>query len=221
LNYQVCGKLKGQYKITKANFQHNHPITRESYQFHHRNRQLPQDLKQPVAEMLAAGAKVAKVALLMSQKCGKIILPKDLYNQTTRTKIPEYQMQSMIKPNMSEKAKYNAAFRIAQELVNNMKRMKQNDFENHLKKLMQHSDLISKRVDYVILPIDSENDKNDKSFVHGDNLTVESRQFGDNNDESNNSLSSQTSQFSIESTTSTQSSKSSFNLNEKRIVNGI
>jgi hypothetical protein len=130
-------------------------------------------------------------------------------------------VRSMIKPNMTEKAKYSAAFRIAQELVNNMKRMKQIDFENHLKNEMHLSDLIAKRVDYVVLPIESENDKNDKTLVHGDNLTDEIRQSGDIDDELNNSLSSQASQLSVESTTSTQSSKDTFNLNEKRIVNGI
>jgi hypothetical protein len=48
--------------------------------------------------------------------------------------------------------------------------MKQNDFENHLKNVMQLSDLIAKKVDYVITPIESENDKNDKTLVHGDSF---------------------------------------------------
>lgn len=65
---------------------HNHPIIKESYQFHHRNRKIPEELKQSAIDMLATGSKAALVALLMSKRSGKIILSKDLHNLTRRIK---------------------------------------------------------------------------------------------------------------------------------------
>lgn len=85
LNLQTRGTDKGLYKITAANFNHNHEITKEAFMFHHRNRQLPENLRESATEMLATGSKPAKIALLMSEKSNKVVLAKDLYNYNRRT----------------------------------------------------------------------------------------------------------------------------------------
>ena len=64
-------------------------ITEQSYLLHHRDRKLPDLLKEPSLEMLATGSKPASMALLMSKKADKVVLAKDLYNLKSRSKIPE------------------------------------------------------------------------------------------------------------------------------------
>lgn len=80
LNWQIAGKDKGKYKITKMSCEHNHEVTKESFLFHPRNRKVPESFVTVAKDMLDLGSKAAKVALYLSEKCNKIILAKDLHN---------------------------------------------------------------------------------------------------------------------------------------------
>ena len=58
----------------------SHEITQESFFFHLRNRKISENLKIEAQEMIETGSKAASVALLLSKKCGKIIVSKDIHN---------------------------------------------------------------------------------------------------------------------------------------------
>ena len=60
--------------------EHIHEITQDSFFFHLRNRKIPENLKIEAQEMIEAGPKAASVALLLSKKCGKIIVFEDIHN---------------------------------------------------------------------------------------------------------------------------------------------
>ena len=47
--------------------------------------------------------------------------------------------------NMDQTSKYNAVFRIAQDILNKLKKLKQNEFESALSKLVKINDLLDKK----------------------------------------------------------------------------
>ena len=46
---------------------------------------------------------------------------------------------------MDQTSKYNAVFRIAQDILNKLKKLKQNEFESALSKLVKINDLLDKK----------------------------------------------------------------------------
>jgi hypothetical protein len=117
---------------------------------------------------------------------------------------------------MSETAKYNAAFRVAQEMANNMKSMKHHEYEMHLNKLLQHSDLILKRVDFEFLIKD--NESNDKTLIPE---VEEVDEINENNEINDPDDPAHSSQSSIESNATSTSSVTKFNLSSKRSIKGL
>ena len=99
INFNQRGPHAGLYKITSMVIDHNHEITQKAYMLHHSNRKLPANLKETAKEMLSVGARPSAVALKMTKKSGKIVIPKDLFNLLPRKKITESEatkLQSVI-----------------------------------------------------------------------------------------------------------------------------
>ena len=56
--------------------------------------------------------------------------------------------------NMNTKNKYNAAFRIAQEIANKAKSLKQNEFKNAMEQLTRMNEFFSNKIEFKLVPCD-------------------------------------------------------------------
>jgi len=104
---------------------------------------------------------------------------------------------------MDQKAKYNAAFRIGQEIANKLKILKQKDFETNLSNLVKMNEYLVNKTDFKVVPIKSSED-NDLSNDNNNTLTETLDKSDDNlkeNSSDNNEeiISSQSSTISSDS----------------------
>lgn len=80
LNLENRGQHQGLYKIKKFEIAHNHPVIKEHFLLHPKNRKLSSELITLAKNMLSTGSKISEVALFMSKESGNVILSKDLHN---------------------------------------------------------------------------------------------------------------------------------------------
>ncbi len=102
------------------------------------------------------------------------------------TKIPSQNHDDSLltSKNMDQKSKYNAAFRLGQEISNKLKVLKQKEFEYALSQLLKFNELLDKKIELKVISSES---------LAGDD--------GDEQTLLNDSVSSQSSTTSITSTT--------------------
>ena len=114
---------------------------------------------------------------------------------------------------MTQTAKYNAAFRIAQELCNSLKYLHQTNFEKKLSQLMKMNQLIKKDIDFDFNINDNEIDTDFISTINNSESLINQQVHVDEEEEPISS-----SQSSI---VSTNSSDFNYNVGEKIIAKGV
>jgi hypothetical protein len=104
-----------------------------------------------------------KVELIKASKCDNIHLVTNLPSMNN--------VKSLITSNkMDNKSKYNAAFRVSQEIANNIAQCKQPEFELYLSRLLDFSSHVKNK---SMFNIDAEQEEEQEATLHDNNATAD------------------------------------------------